>query len=160
MKFDFEFGVEIHKQLALISAVLVRLGQPAFFDNKDFVVDTASAGTYNLLATVASESNRVQLDFFMGTGLRIDLDGIPETFEWSMERLQNQPDVVSEFLYDLLRCYVLVQRSNKRIDVQLFDLSGQLVEAMNVRRLGFLRSFDPRSVRAHLFFPVYSPDSR
>ncbi|MEQ1606465.1 MAG: hypothetical protein ABL999_16510 [Pyrinomonadaceae bacterium] len=158
MNFSFELTNTIKQQVEIIDAALVRLNQPPFFENLDFVFDGDSAGTFQLIARRKScDRNFATIEFhLLGDGLRVDIDNIPETFMWSSDEITNKHDLILAFLCDMLRCFVLVERSKSGIVVKLFDPLGNLIDSINVRNLGLFPKNNLKDITGHLFFPIYA----
>lgn len=157
MNFPYELAPLIHEEITIIDKVLTNLGRPGFCENPDFEIDHNSSGYFELMATVRNtRSAHVPLVFLlMGNGLRIDLDGIQETFEWSEEQVNNRKHVISGFIRLILTCFLVIEYRNGSIWIQFFGASGQLENNLKVRSGPIIGILKERSFSAKLFHPVY-----
>ena len=105
----FELGDRVVYQLTILNAVLKELGLPPVSESPDFEIHESS-GTFGLdMSVVRSGRNTVPINLYLESGgLRIDVDHIPEAFEWSTQAMEDSSEVRS-FIKQLLTSYVLME---------------------------------------------------
>ncbi|MBX7062354.1 hypothetical protein [Paracoccus sp. (in: a-proteobacteria)] len=158
---NVRFSRAVTRQLALIDRVLISLGKRAMLENEDFRIDHASAGTYQLIATIErSGANILPCSIYLqGDGLRIDLDHIDEALEWPLRDIEENPKTIQLFLVNLFRCFVLFDTSNRTIIMKLFDMNGHIVEELKIGTVGVFASIRQIEVKQHLFYPIYPSEN-
>ena len=157
LEFDFELGEPIVNQIKLLDKVLSELNVACLNENPDFIVNRESAGTFFLIFEVSPQNkNTVNMLLLLeGGGLRIDIDGINETFEWSNKTLQESEREAIDFIKELFTSYVLLEYFPSRTAMSLFDSSGTRVKQYTLRNYLSLMGLFKRDPEQSLFFPIY-----
>ncbi len=155
MKLAFELGDTVLYQLAILDKVLIDIRLQPVFENTDFIIHDSSS-TFGLdLSVVRLGRNTVPIDFMLeGGGMRIDVDSIQETFEWSNESMKNT-DEVSSFIKQLLTCTVLMEYCGSHTSICLFQNDGKPVFKSILRYYSFFGSFFYKDCEKKLFLPIY-----
>jgi hypothetical protein len=157
-EFDFELGKPILNQIRLLDNVLNELNVANLNENPDFIVNRESAGAYGLDFSVSPQNkNTVQLGLFLqGDGLRIDIDGIPETFEWSDKNLLESERETIDFIKDLLTSYILLEYFRSRTKMSLFNSKGIRTKQYTLMYYPSLLGIFKKDSKQNLFFPFYT----
>lgn len=118
---------------------------PNIFENPNFTFSKDSSGTNSLgFQIVSSKNNSVILDIFLESdGIRIDIDGISEAFEWSNKDIKNSKEKVAKLIKYLFTGYILIETQNASRFIQIFDAEGF-----------FIRSFS-RNNSLHFYTGLY-----
>jgi len=153
-----EFSDITNHQVNLINMVLNDLGAPNIFENPDFVVDMDSLGFHHIvLSFVKKNKKSVPLVFYLeGDGIRLDVCGISESFEWSNDSIFAAGDSVADFFKKLLTSYVLVEScgsAGTKSRMYLFDKEGALIAKFALR--GWIQAFSGWDCEKILFSPIY-----
>jgi hypothetical protein len=158
LEFDFELGQPIVNQIRLLDKVLSELNVPTLNDNPDFIVNRESAGTFRLdFQIFPQKKNTVDLWLLLeGDGLRVDIDGIPETFEWSCEDLLESEREAIDFIKELFTSYILLEYFPSRTTMSLFDSTGLRTKQYTLRYYLSLMGIFKSDSEQTLFFPIYS----
>ena len=157
LEFDFELGESIVNQIKLLDKVLSELNVACLNENSDFIVNRESAGTFFLIFEVSPQNkNTVNMLLLLeGGGLRIDIDGISETFEWSNRTLQESEKKAIDFIKELFTSYILLEYFPSRTTMSLFDSTGTRVKQYTLRNYLSLTGLFKRDYEQSLFFPIY-----
>lgn len=152
---SFELGKPVLYQLTILDKVLIDLGLPPVSENSDFVIHKSSS-TFGLdMSVIRLGRNTVPTDFLLeGDGMRIDIDSIPETFEWANESMENSEEIV-DFIKQLFTSYVLMEYCGSHTEMSLFNSEGELVYKTILRYYNFFGSFFYRDCQKKLFLPIY-----
>ncbi|MCA1622505.1 MAG: hypothetical protein LC768_00395 [Acidobacteria bacterium] len=157
MEFSFELDDLIINQVRFLDKILNGLNVANIEDNPDFLINRESAGTFFLQIQILPKNrNTVPIHIFLeGDGLRIDIDGIPETFEWANKDLEESETMVSNFINELLTSYILLEYFGNRTTMSLFNSKGMQTKYYKLRSyLPFTGMFKKASEK-RLFFPIY-----
>ena len=73
--------------------------------------------------------------WFEGDALRIDIDQIPETFEWANKHIKEDRNSVLELIRNLLSGYVLINERGSSKFIQIFNSSGDFVNCQSRNNL-------------------------
>lgn len=157
LEFDFELGEPIVNQIRLLDKMLRELNVVNLNENPDFIVDRESAGTFFLRFNVSSQNkNTVNMRLLLeGDGLRIDIDGINETFEWSNKNLQESENEVINFIKELFTSYILLEYFPSRTTMSLFDSRGVRTKQYTLRKYLSLMGVFKKDSEQNLCFPIY-----
>ena len=100
MEFTFELDETIINQIKILDKALIQLKAAKLLENDEFIVDQESAGTFFIRFMLSPKNrNTIQLHLLLeGDGLRLDVDGIEETFEWSTKNLKESETEVINFI--------------------------------------------------------------
>jgi hypothetical protein len=119
-------------QVELIDEVLRLISAPKLFENPAFLIDWASSGFYRLVINTPSKNvGTVPIILFLeGDGIRLDVAGFDEAFEWTTEEVFRSRDEVVLFFKRLFTSFVLVESigtQNNKLRMYLFNTFGELV---------------------------------
>ncbi len=158
MEFDFELGEPIVNQIRILDKVLSELNATKLKENPDFIVDQESAGTFGIRFKVSPQNkNTVQMHLLLeGDGLRIDIDGIPETFEWSNKNLEELDREAIDFIKELFTSFVLMEYFPSQTTMCLFNSKGVRTKHYTLRNYVSLTGIFKRDSEQSLFFPIYT----
>lgn len=152
-----EFSDSTNHNIELINGVLESVGASGIFENLDFMLDLDSAGYYSLVAKIATERRSVPLTLIIeGDGIRLDVCGLNEAFEWSKDKILDSRDEVDDFFRKLFTSYILVEScgsANAKSRMFLFDKQGSFIDKYALR--GFVQKYSGWDCDKYLFFPVY-----
>lgn len=152
-----EFSDNTIHHIELINSVLDDIGVPRLFENSDFVADMDSAGYYSLVIDVAPGNRRTgPFTLFLGDGIRLDVCGINESFEWTNEQIFTSRASITDFFKKLFTSYILMEScgsANAKSRMYLFDKEGNFVEKYALR--GFVQKFSGWECEKVLFTPIY-----
>ena len=130
---EFEFEDYLLANVALFDEVLADLGEPPLFENRNFApCEPLIFSHYLTFESTGRIKNTLPIRIlFEGDSLRIDIDGIPEIFEWAKEHIDADRDSVVELIENLFTGYVLVESRGASRFVQMFDSKGFFVNALS-----------------------------
>jgi len=138
------------------------LGRDEVLKNPDFKLCKESSGTFEPVFDVHSTTNTNAVSMwlhFTADGIRLDLDGMNELFEWSTEKISRSPGKVSEFLTQIFTGYILIEGQTGKRFIEIFDRNGQLFERASYN--DFWHTVSGLHVARHktssiLFLPFYA----
>ncbi len=158
LEFDFELGEPIVNQMRLLDKVLSELNVANLNENPDFIVNRESAATFGLDFQVFPQNkNTVNLWLLLeGDGLRVDIDRIPETFEWSYKNLLESEREAIDFIKELFTSYILLEYFSSRTTMSLFDSKGLRTKQYTLRNYLSLMGIFKSDSEQSLFFPIYT----
>lgn len=140
---DIEFNEHIQRNIGLFNEVLEKCGELPLLENENFTtfLDFQTNSNSLVLEYLQKKENTISITiWFEYDYLRIDIDEIPETFEWAKEHIDKDEGKVVEFIENLFTGYILIDYRGKSARfVQMFDKNGH-----------FFISFS-RNVLLHLF---------
>ena len=128
--FDFEIHKDVVDNLAFLDEILVELGVEPALRNKDFEVNKSGAGTNGVDFAVVSNENRCSIEMWIlieTWGIRLDIDGIPETFEWTNKQITDSRKSVSDFIKHIFTGYISINARRSSRFIQIFDSNGVFV---------------------------------
>lgn len=135
---DIEFDESLIRNVRLFDEVLKELGELPLFENRKFTV-YSSPGIfphYLVMETTNEKENTVPITvWFEGDSLRIDLEEISETFDWSKENIDNEREKVVEFIRNLFTGYILIETRGASRFIQIFDADGSFVQPLSYNNL-------------------------
>jgi len=108
---DYEFDEQVLKIVRLFDEVLNELCEPPLLENRNFKVvsDFTLFPTYLVMKTANNIKNTLPITiWFEGDSLRIDIDEIPETFEWAKKHIDQDKNAVIQLIKNLFTGYVLI----------------------------------------------------
>ncbi len=97
---------------------------------------------------------------FEGEGIRLDVCGVDEAFEWAAEDVDASCDEIIAFFTTLFTSYVLMETcgaANWKSRMNLFNKHGDQVGKYALS--GFIQHFSGWDCDKHLFFPMYDEPS-
>lgn len=156
---DFELSDLVIKNVYFLDSILSEIIVQPISENADFTINKDSSGTYSLDIKVNSKSQNVaELDIFLQSdGIRIDVDGIPELFEWGNKHLEVSKDEAIATIKNIFTGYFLIERSGRSIFINLFDTNG--FHYKTISRNNFLHFLTGTYLKTNsfqrLFLPIY-----
>ncbi len=139
---DYEFDEQLLKNVELFDEVLKELGEPILFENanfrfvQNFGLSPDYLVTHLLIETAQTKSNTLPIHiWFEANDLRIDIDGIPETFEWAKKHIEQDRNSVKELIRNLFTGYVLIDEKGSSKFIQIFDTDGKFVNCQSRNNL-------------------------
>jgi hypothetical protein len=158
MEFTFELDKTVVNQIRFLDRILNELNVANIEDNPDFHINRESAATFFLQIQVLPKNrNTVPIHIFLeGSSLRIDIDGIPETFEWVNKDLEESETMVVSFIKELLTSYILLEYLGNRTTMSLFNSKGIQTKYYELRSyMPSFRGMFKKTSEKRLFFPIY-----
>lgn len=133
-RFDFEFDPRIANLIDLVDEVFVKLHQPKLLENSSIEFnDIVLSPIYMIFAVDSPAENTVDLLFYLAVdSIRVDIDGNPETLEWSADYIEKTREKVVEFLYTILSGYIMIDTRGASRFIQIFDADGFLFHSLSV----------------------------
>ncbi len=139
---DYEFDEQLLKNIGLFDEVFSEFGELPLLENPNFTISKNSNLSPNYVVTylIIESTNIVKnslptIIFFEGKDLRIDIDGIPEIFEWAAKHIDEDKNAVVELIRNLFAGHVLVETRGASRFVQLFDANGDFINAISHNNL-------------------------
>ena len=153
-----EFSDLTNHKIELLDSVLRAIGVSSLFENPDFKIDEGSKGFHNLIINVYSDERiTVPLAILIeGDGLRVDVCGLDEAFEWPDDYVFTARQEIVDFFYKLFTSYVLIETCGPawaKTRMYLFGTDGQLLCKHGLR--GFFQGFSGWDCDKTLYFPLY-----
>lgn len=131
---EVEFESFLLGNVGLFDEVLSELGEPPLFENTNFAVWNSFEpfSRYLVMETTNKIRNTLpMMIWFEGEDLRIDIDGISETFEWARKQIDEDRKAVIELIRNLFTGYVPIESRGGSRFVQIFDSDGFFVNAFS-----------------------------
>lgn len=155
---NFEFEDSLLDNVKLLDDVLSEVGEPPLFENENFspFLGFAITSRHFVLELTSSKANALPLTFWFGGGcLRIDIDRLNETFEWSNEQIKADRDSVISLILNHLTGYVLIETRGAARFVQIFDSNGFCANSFTYNNFFPIFLFRHDNYR-RLYLPVFS----
>lgn len=135
---EIKFEDYLVDNVKLFDEVLSEFGEPPLFENENFTVWN-SPGVRSHCLTMEG-TNKVTntlpvMIWFEGENLRIDIDGIPETFEWAKKHIDEDRNSVLELIRSLFSGHVLIDERRSTKFIQIFDRNGDFVDCLSRNNL-------------------------
>lgn len=133
-----EFDEQLLENVALFDEVLHELGEPPLFENQNFTAYSSPGihPRYLVIETTNKKSNTLPIMiWFEGEDLRIDIDRIPETFDWAKKYIENDRTSVIELIRNLFSGFVLIDERRSSKFIQIFDSNGNFVNCQSRNNL-------------------------
>lgn len=130
---EFEFDEKLLENVRLFDEVLAELGEPSLFENQNFTI-WLSHGVPRYLAmetTNKIENTLPIMIWFEGEDSRIDIDQIPETFDWAKKQIEKDKNSVMELIRNLFLGYVLIDERRSSKFIQIFDSNGNFIDCQS-----------------------------
>lgn len=153
-----KFSDITNHQINLLDSVLNSIGVQSLFENPDFSIDKESLGYHHVMVNIFSGRKKsVPLILFLeGDGIRLDVCGINEAFEWANKDIYTSGESVASFFKKLFTSYVLMEScgsANAKSRMYLFDKKGLLIDKYMLR--GFIHRYSGWDCDKALFVPIY-----
>jgi hypothetical protein len=137
MNFEFALNKSVVTNIELINKILVELNTETLSENKSFHLHKDSAGTNGIHFTIYStKDNTAQFELYIESwGIRIDVDDIPELFEWTNEFIEKSETEFTELIINLFTGYISIETRSYSKFIQLFDSDGFFVDSISHNNL-------------------------
>ena len=139
---DYEFDEQLIKNVGLFDEVLIECGEQQLLENQNFTVakNFDLSPNYIVSYLIVESTHKVKNSLpirilFEGDGLRIDIDGIPETFEWAAKHIDEDRNSAIELIRNLFTGYVLIETHGASRFIQMFDANGDFLDAISHNNL-------------------------
>ncbi len=139
---EYEFDEQLLKNIGLFDEMLNRLGELPLLENPNFTIskNIDLSPDYVITYLIMESTNIVKNSLpirilFEGKDLGIDIDGIPEIFEWAAKHIEEDKNVVIKLIKNLFAGYVLVETRGASRFVQMFDENGDFINAISHNNL-------------------------
>lgn len=135
---NYDFESYLLDNVKLFDEVLEELGELPLFENPNFRVfsGTTYFERYLVMETTNLKPNTLPIMIWFETDdLRIDIDRIPETFEWANRHIKEDRNSVLELIRNLLSGYVLIDVRNSSKFIQIFNGKGDFVNCLSRNNL-------------------------
>lgn len=135
---NYEFESHLLDNVKLFNEVLAECGEPSLLENENFspFLDFLISSRYLVLELNSSKPNALPIViWFESDDLRIDIEEMNETFDWSRKQIQEKPTEVIEIIKNLFTGYVLIESRKSSRFVQIFDADGFFVRAFSYNNL-------------------------
>lgn len=159
---EFEFESFLLDNVKLFDEVLQELGEPPLFENSNFSV-YSSPGIYPhylVMETNNEKENTLPITiWFEARDLRIDIEEINESFDWSKKQIEENRASVLEIIRNLFTGYVLIETRGSSRFIQIFDKDGFFVNSFSYNSLFHMLTglylFRYKNYR-RLYLPMFS----
>lgn len=139
---EYEFDKQLSKNIRVFDEVLSKFGELPLLENPNFTIykNLDLSPDYVITYLIIESTNIVKNSLpirilFEGRDLRIDIDGIPEIFEWAAKHIEEDKNAVIELIRNLFAGYVLVETRGASRFVQMFDANGDFINAISHNNL-------------------------
>ncbi|CAN5373686.1 hypothetical protein BH10ACI2_BH10ACI2_15210 [soil metagenome] len=132
--FDFEVHEYVLHNLRFLDEILVGLNASPILSNPDFLLEKDSSGTNGVNFKVRSSVNPNAIEMWLlveSWGIRLDIDGIREAFEWTNKEILESKDRVATLIKHLFTGYILVDTRRGSKFVQILDLRGFFIDSFS-----------------------------
>jgi len=152
-----EYSDTLLRNIDLMNDVLNAIGASELNENTDFLIDQDSLGYYHMRINVVSDRKTAPLVIFLeGDGMRLDVCGVLEAFEWSNEDILTTSDRIKDFFKKLFTSHILMEScgsASAKSRMFLFDKRGDFIDKYALR--GFIQKYSGWECDKYLFFPLY-----
>ncbi len=150
---------DVQHKIDIIDGWLAKLGIDRLLNNSYLGIDEEYSSKHSVRFTAEPNGkNFIPFDLYIESdAIRIDVLGIPESFEWNNETLQNDAGSVKTFLVGLLTHFCLFEfcgspHTNSRL--YFFDTGGREIQEYRIR--GWQNLFARWNCDRHLYQPAFS----
>lgn len=123
----FEFEDFLLDNVKLFDEVLAECGEVALLENKYFspFLDFPITSRYLTVELNTLKPNTLPIViWFESDDLRIDIEEMSETFDWSREQIEETREKVIELIRNLLTGFISIETRGASRFVQIFDKDG------------------------------------
>ena len=109
---NYEFEDYVLENIKLFDEVLNELGEPALLKNKNFspFLDFLTTSRQLVVELDSLKPNALPIViWFEADGLRIDIEQMNETFDWSKKQIEESGEKVIELIKNLFTGYILIE---------------------------------------------------
>ncbi len=163
---NYEFERYLLENVKLFDEVLRELDEPPLFENQNFTVaenfDLTPDYSVNYLIMESTNKTKNSLPIrilFEGNNLRIDIDGVPEIFQWAAKHIEEDRNSVVELIRNLFTGFISIETRNSSKFVQIFDAGGFFVQQLSYNNLFHILTglylFRYKNYR-RLYLPLFS----
>lgn len=153
-----DFSVEVNQKIELINDIFRSINVPLLFDNDYLIVDQDYSSFHGArFAAAPAGRNYLPIDFYLESdAIRIDVCKIPESFEWSNQMINDDPQSVRDVFIGLLTGISVIEyfgspHNNSRL--YIFDTGGTLIAKFVLR--SWFTFHSTWNYERQLFLPAY-----
>ncbi len=162
---EFDFHEIVGRQIRIINEILHSVGAGNIFDNADVTFDEwLQSENYLKFKLLRYKRNSIVVDFhFQSDGMRIDVEGNDESYDFSRETILNEEPKVKEILERLISCPILIESKGNSSFVNLFNPDGSRFAVWSLQSFSglFFRGYwKSQMMDQHLFDPIYPSTQR
>lgn len=159
---NYEFESYLLDNIKLFDEVLNECGELSLLENKHFspFLDFLITSRHLVVELNTSKPNALPIViWFEAQDLRIDIDQMNETFDWSRNQIQETREKVVELIRNLLTGYMSIETRSSSRFVQIFDAEGFFVQELSYNNLFHMITglylFRHKNFR-RLYLPIFS----
>lgn len=159
---DYEFEDYLLDNVKLFDEVLSEFHEFPLLENKNFspFLDFSITSQYLVLQLNSSKPNNLPIIiWFEGEDLRIDIEQMNETFDWSKKQVVENREEVIKLVRNLFTGYVSIETRGASRFVQIFDANGFFVHSFSYNNLFHMLTglylFRYKNYR-RLYLPIFS----
>jgi len=134
--FDFEIDKGVIDNVNFLNEILDDLNAGPVTENPDFVLDKNSSGKFgiNIWGRSLKGENSAEMWIEVGSDhIRLDLDGINETFEWANSKKSREE--VADFIRHIFTGHILIETRRSSRFIQIFASDGSLFHSSSHNNL-------------------------
>ena len=135
---NYKFESYLLDNVKLFDEVLNECGQPSLLENSHFsqFLDFPTTSRYLVVELNTLKSNTVPIViWFEGEDLRIDIEGMNETFDWSKKQIEETREKIVELIRNLFTGFILIETRKSSRFILIFDADGFFVQALSYNNL-------------------------
>lgn len=158
----YEFESYLIDNIKLFDEVLDECGELPLLENKHFspFLDFLVTSRYLVVELNTSKPNTLPIVIWLeGEDLRIDIEQMNETFEWSKKQIEESREKVIEFIRNLFTGYISIETRKSSRFVQIFDAEGFFTHSYSYNNLFHMITglylFRHKNFR-RLYLPIFS----
>ena len=135
---NYEFKSYLLDNVKLFDEVLAECGEPPLLENSNFsaFLDFPITSGYLVLEAVTKRESTLPITiWFEGDSLRIDIEGMNETFDWSKKQIEETREKIVELIRNLFTGFILIETRKSSRFIQIFDADGFFALALSYNNL-------------------------
>ena len=153
---DIEFEGDVVNTIKFFNSILAELNVSGLLENSDFVIRGES---FELVLTLTLEkANCVPLYIILDKGIRIDIDRMPESCEFTKQDLIAKKDEVTNIIKLIFSGYLMIEYRRYSTFINFFYDDGKAYGVWSFNSLigmitgSYVKSRKPNQ---RLFLPIY-----
>ncbi len=154
---EIEFEEDVNETIKFFNSILSELNAPKLLENADFNVCEES--TFERFLTVTLKKNNcVSLYIILDDGIRIDIDGIPESCEFTKKDLIEKKDETTNIIKLIFSGYLMIEYRRFSKFINFFYEDGKAWGIWSFNSLiGMIAGFyiKSRKPNQRLFLSIY-----
>jgi hypothetical protein len=135
---NYEFEDYLLDNVKLFDEVLGEIDELPLFENANFstFLDFQTSSRFLVVEINTSKPNNLPIIiWFEGENLRIDIEQMNETFDWSKKQITEKKEEVIRLIRNLFTGYVLIETRGASRFVQIFDADGFFAHSLSYNNL-------------------------